>query len=146
MNEQDSDAPNEPESEQEEAQSQAQPSGEQQELPAVAPVSDVSQEERTMAMLCHLLAIFIGFLGPLIIWLIKKDESPFVDDQGREALNFQLTVLIAMVIAAATMCIYIGMILAPAVAIANIVLCIIACIKANEGERYRYPWCIRFVK
>ena len=119
---------------------------EQQEAPAVPPVEEVSPEERTLAMLCHLLAVFTGFLGPLILWLVKKDESAFIDDQGKEALNFQLTVLIGMLIAGVTMCFYIGMILAPAVAIANIVLCIMACIKANEGERYRYPWCIRFVK
>src|ERR1700761_2896163 len=49
----------------------------------------------TMGMLCHLLGIPIGFLGPLIIWLVKKDTSPFVDDQGKEALNFQITRLIA---------------------------------------------------
>jgi len=119
---------------------------EPQEVPLSPAMEDLQPEERTMAMLCHLLAIFIGFLGPLIIWLIKKDESAFVDDQGKEALNFQLTVLIAMLIAGATMCIWIGMILAPAVGIADLVLCIMACTKANEGERYRYPWCIRFVK
>ena len=112
---------------------------EQREASAGSPVADVPQDERTLAMLCHLLAIFVGFLGPLIIWLIKKDGSAFIDDQGKEALNFQLTVLIAMVIAAVTMCIYIGIVLAPAVGIANIVLCIMACIKANEGEHYRYP-------
>ena len=146
MDEQNPDAPKESESEQEEAHGQAQPPYEQQEAFAAPPVDNVTQEERTLAMLCHLLAVFTGFLGPLIIWLIKKDDSPFIDDQGKEALNFQLTVLIAMLIAGVTMCFYIGMLLAPAVGIANIVLCIMACIKANEGERYRYPWCIRFVK
>jgi len=57
--------------------------------------AEIKQEDKTMAMLCHLLGILTAFLGPLIIWLVKKDQSPFVDDQGKEALNFQITLVIA---------------------------------------------------
>src|SRR5215213_6480869 len=66
------------------------------------------KDSKTMAMLAHLLTIFTGFLGPLIIWLMKKDQSPFVDDQGKEALNFQLTLLIGYVIGIATSCLFVG--------------------------------------
>ncbi|MGC9455365.1 MAG: DUF4870 domain-containing protein [Phycisphaerae bacterium] len=69
---------------------------------------EVPPEARTMGMLAHLLGIFTGFLGPLIIWLIKKDEQPFVDDQGKEALNWQLTLLIGYIISAALMFVCVG--------------------------------------
>jgi uncharacterized protein len=99
-----------------------------------------------MAMLSHLLAIFTGFLGPLIIWLIKKDQSPFVDDQGKEALNFQITMLIGFVIGGLTTCIFIGLFIVPALVVLNIVLCIMAAMKANNGIAYRYPFALRLIK
>jgi uncharacterized Tic20 family protein len=108
--------------------------------------SEISSDAKNMAMLCHLLAIFTGFLGPLIIWLIKKDDTPFVDDQGKEALNFQITVLIALLVSSLLMFICIGFFLMPAVAIANVVFCIIAAVKVSHGEAYRYPVNIRFIK
>ncbi len=89
---------------------------------------------------------FTWFLGPLIIWLIKKDEDPFVDDQGKEALNFQITVMIAMAISGALICIIIGPFLMMAVAVCNIVFCIIGALKANEGVAYRYPFTLRLIK
>lgn len=101
---------------------------------------------RTMGMLAHLLGIPLGFLGPLIIWLIKKDQSPFVDDQGKEALNFQLTVLIAAIIAGLTMCIAIGFVLLPLVAVADIIFCILGAVAANKGTAYRYPFNMRFIR
>ncbi len=103
-------------------------------------------DSRTMAMLAHLLAIFIGFLGPLIIWLVKKDQSPFVNDQGKEALNFQLTVLIAWFVAGLLACLVVGIFLFPLIWIGNLILCIIAAVKANRGEAYRYPFNIRFIR
>ncbi len=117
--------------------------------PAAAPASGqplAAPEERTMGMLCHLLAIFTGFIGPLIIWLIKKEESPFVADQGKESLNFQITFLIAYIACIVLMFVVIGIILLPIVVIADIVLVIIATIKANKGEWYRYPFAIRLIK
>ena len=105
-----------------------------------------SKEARTMAMLAHLLGIVTGFLGPLIIWLLKKDEDSFINDQGKEALNFQITIAIAMIVSGALMFICIGFFTALAVAVANLILCIMAGLKANEGISYRYPMTLRLIK
>jgi len=113
---------------------------------------NVSKDERTWGMLCHL-AAFSGFviplgnvLGPLVIWLIKKDEMPFVNDQGKESLNFQLTMMIALIISAILVVVLIGFALLAILAVFQIIVLIIATIKANEGVRYRYPYAIRFIK
>jgi uncharacterized Tic20 family protein len=103
------------------------------------------KDAKTMGMLAHLLGI-IGFIGPLIIWLIKK-ENPYVEDQAREALNFQLTILIGWLIAFAlsfVMCL--GVFLYPVLWVLQIVFSIIAALKANQGIVYRYPFNIRFIK
>lgn len=110
-----------------------------------------TQDDRTWGMLAHLSALvgFIGipsFIGPLVVWLIKKDTMPFVNDQGKESLNFQITIFIALVIAALTICIGIGLILLPAVGIVALVFIIIASIAANKGEAYRYPFTLRLIK
>lgn len=99
-----------------------------------------------MAMLCHLLGIFTGFIGPLIIWLIKKDQSPFVDDQGKEVLNFHITLVIGLIIGGVTACFYIGFFIIAALAICNIVFSIIGCLQASKGIAYRYPLRIQFLK
>ena len=103
------------------------------------------KDSKTMAMLAHLLGI-VGFLGPLIVWLIKKDQSPFIDDQGKEALNFQITVLIGYVIGGITAFFCIGTLIALAVFVCNIIFCIMAGMKANQGIAYRYPLNLRFIK
>jgi len=110
------------------------------------PIEPISKDARTWAMLCHLLAIFTGFIAPLVIWLIKKDEDPFIDSQGKESLNFQITVAIAMIISWLLCFACIGVVLVPAVAIVDIVFCILATIKVNSGQAYRYPVSIRFIK
>lgn len=109
------------------------------------------QEERTMAMLCHISAL-AGFIiplgsivGPLIFWLINKDKMPFVNEQGKESLNFQITVFIAAIISFALVFVLIGFLLAPAVLIYWIIFTIIATIKVNGGEHYRYPLTIRLI-
>lgn len=107
---------------------------------------EVSKDAKTWAMLCHLLAIFTGFLAPLIIWLIKKDEEPFVDEHGKEALNFQITVFIASFVSGILTMVCVGVFMLLAVAIANIIFCILATVKANKGQPYRYPVSIRFIK
>ena len=88
----------------------------------------VSSDDRTMAMLAHLLGILTAFIGPLVIWLINKDkpEKAFVNDQAKEALNFQITVTIAYIVASALSVILIGLLLIPVIMIANLVLCILA--------------------
>lgn len=104
-------------------------------------------------MLAHLSAFaglvvpFIGqVLGPLVIWLIKRETMPFVNDQGKEALNFQITITIAFAVAAVLVFAVIGLLLLPLIAIADIIMTIIAAVKANEGVAYRYPITLRFIK
>jgi len=113
--------------------------------------TEVSKDARMWGMLCHLLGLFTSFVGPLIIWMLKKAEDPFIDDQGKEALNFQITVGIAFIAVGivpvllrflACVMPFLGL----AVSVADIVFCIIATIKANGGEAYRYPVAIRFIK
>ncbi len=103
-----------------------------------------SSEEKGLAALAHVLGLFTGFLGPLILYLVKTQEG-LARDQAREALNFQITVLIAAAVSGLLMVILIGIPLMFAVAIGNLVLCIIAAVKASEGNMYRYPVAIRFV-
>lgn len=106
----------------------------------------ISQDSKNLGMLCHLLGLFTNFLGPLILWLIKKDEDAFVDDQGKEALNFQITVAIASFVSGLLIAACIGPVLLAGIWVCNIVFCIMACMAANKGENYRYPWCLRLVK
>jgi hypothetical protein len=113
-------------------------------LPYAGPAP--TADDRTMGMLAHLLGIFTGFVGPLIIWMVKREQSPFVDDQGREALNFQLTMLIGWLIAGASTAVCIGFLLMPAVLVVAIIFGVIGAMAANKGEAYRYPINIRFIK
>ncbi|MBQ23795.1 DUF4870 domain-containing protein [Alcanivorax sp.] len=110
------------------------------------------QEERSLGLACHLLA-FVGMvfpfgniLGPLVIWLVKKDDSAFVDDQGKEALNFNITISIAGFVAFLLTFVVIGAILLPIIGIFWLVMTIVAAVKANGGEYYRYPLTIRLIK
>jgi uncharacterized Tic20 family protein len=123
-----------------------------------------SAEERQWAMFAHLSAILGAlltgafghgwgcFLGPLIIWLVKKDTMPFVDDQGKEALNFNITVAIALLalVLISVMTLGVGLIIAIPlwiiIGVGWLVFTIIAAIKANEGVRYRYPFTLRLIK
>jgi uncharacterized Tic20 family protein len=107
---------------------------------------EVSKDARMWGMLCHLLGLFTCFVGPLIIWMLKKEEDPFIDNQGKEALNFQITVAIAWVVSAVLTFVCIGAFLGAAVGIVDLIFCIIATVKANGGEAYRYPVSIRFIK
>ena len=105
-----------------------------------------TNDERSMGMLCHLLAIFFGFLAPLIIYLVKKDESKYVGEHAKESLNFQITMMIAYIICFFLMFILIGIFLMVILHLFRLVVCIIATIKANEGKMYRYPFSLRLVK
>jgi len=109
--------------------------------------------DRTWDLLCHLLALtgLIGvplgnILGPLVIWLIKKDQLPSVDAHGKESLNFQISMTIYAIVAAISIFAIIGFVLLPAVIITDLILVIIAAVKASNGEFYRYPLTIRFLK
>lgn len=99
-----------------------------------------------LSALIGLIVPFGNVLGPLVIWLVQKDKMAFVDDQGKEALNFQITVFGAAVISAFLMLILIGFLLIFVVGLGALVLTIIAAIKANEGVAYRYPLTIRLIK
>ena len=115
------------------------------------PLEQMSKNERTWGMLCHLLALagllvpFGNVIGPLVIWLIKKDEFAFVNEQGKESLNFQITMAIGFLICIPLALIVIGVILGLALGIFDLVMVIIATIKANEGQHYQYPFRIRFL-
>ena len=118
--------------------------------PAAAPPG---KDERMWAMFCHLASLaglvgipFGNVIGPLVVWLIKKNEMPAVDRQGKESLNFQITLAICIVICIPLMFIFIGILLLPAVGIYGLIMVIIASIKTNKGEDYRYPISIRFIK
>ena len=117
-----------------------------------SPVPTLSYEVRQAAMLCHF-AAFLGFVfpfgsvvGPLILWQIKREKDAFIDDQGKEALNFQITVSIAWLVCLALAFAVIGFFLMTALMIATVVMTIIGGIKANKGIAYRYPLTLRLVK
>ena len=119
--------------------------------PTASSASGISADERQWAMFAHLSAL-VGFiipfgnlLGPLIIWLMKKETMPFVDQQGKEALNFQITVTIAMMISAILIIVVIGFVLMFVIGLAALILTIMAGIKANEGVAYRYPFTLRLI-
>lgn len=111
-----------------------------------------NQEARNWAMIAHLSSL-VGFiipfgsiLGPLIVWLVKKEEMPFVDEQGKEALNFQISLTIYGIISAILTLVLIGIIMIIGLVIFWLVFAIIAGIKAGQGESYRYPLTIRLIK
>lgn len=112
-------------------------------MPPVPPAS----EEKTMAILAHILSIVpgIGIIAPLVIYLVKKNESSFVAFHARESLNFQITVILMYIVSAILMIILVGVLLIWVVGIVNIVLVIIATIRASEGRFYRYPLSLRLV-
>ena len=108
-------------------------------------VNAPSQDDRNLAMIAHLLGIISSFLGALIIWIIKKDESPFVAQEAKEALNFQITLFITHVIAGALIFVVIGLLLVPLVWVVNIVFSIMGAMSASKGQGYRYPFAIRLI-
>lgn len=107
----------------------------------VTPTSD----EKTLAILSHILCIVAWFLAPLVIYMVKKD-SVFVTAHARESLNFQLTMLIAWIVCFILMFVIIGVFLMFLLGIANLVLIIVATIRASENKLYKYPFSIKFVK
>jgi uncharacterized Tic20 family protein len=111
---------------------------------------EMNKDARMWGKLAHLSALIVltgipPILGPLVVWLIKKNEFPFVDDQGKEALNFQITMFIAILISGVLVCVGIGIFLLFIAPVVDAIFVIIAAIRANNGERYRYPFNIRLV-
>lgn len=109
------------------------------------PVGVSNSNDNGIAVLAHLGGLLFGFLVPLIIYLIKKDESPYLRHHSSEALNFQITVFIAWIVSFVLMLVVIGFFTLIAVLIGSWVLAIIAAIAANNGEWYRYPLTIRMI-
>ena len=105
-----------------------------------------TNDDYNAAMLAHLLALFTGFLGPLIIYLTKKDESTFVKDNARNALNFQISLFIYYIISFVLAFILIGFVLLAAIGILHLVCCIIGAVSARDGKVYKYPMTIDFIK
>jgi uncharacterized Tic20 family protein len=126
--------------------------------------AEITKEERNWAMSAHLCGllwilggtglIFVPFgglvlftlLGPLIIWRTKGQSMPFVADQAKESLNFQITVLLLGLVFAVLAMVLIGFFLLWILGVANLVLVIIAAIQTSDGKPYRYPFCLRLVK
>ncbi|HUS85609.1 MAG TPA: DUF4870 domain-containing protein [Bacteroidales bacterium] len=112
----------------------------------------LSESERNWAMFCHLSTFasviipFGGIIGPLICWSSKRHESSFVDMNGKEALNFQLSILLYLFVCIPLIFIVIGIVLMIALFILELVCVIIASIKAARGEDYRYPLSIPFIQ
>lgn len=119
--------------------------------PLELPTTEVSKDDKNLAVLCHLLTFcgyvipFGNIVGPLIIFLIKKDQSPFIREHAVEALNFQISLTLYAIISAVLVIIVVGFLLLAAVAIVGVVFTIIAAISASEGKTYRYPLTIRLV-
>ena len=115
--------------------------------------SSSSSNVRTWNVLCHATAL-AGFfvpwaghiLGPLIVWLAKRNDSPEIDQHGKESLNFQISMLIYNIIAGILCLLLIGFVILAILHILNLVLVIIASIQASEGKFYRYPLAIRLIK
>ncbi len=126
--------------------------------PSTTPAS--AKSDRLWPVLCHassLLGFFLPLcghiIGPLVVWLLKRDESAEVNEHGKESLNFQISMFIyASVLGVVTfilMFVLVGFLLLPLFAVlflADVILVIIASLKANEGELYRYPFTIRLIK
>ena len=112
-----------------------------EEAPLLAPTND----EKTMALLSHILTLVpgVGFFAPLVIYLIKKDESAFVAAHAKESLNFQITLYIVIIGLFITI---IGIFLVWIVAILALILVIVATIRANDGKLYKYPFALRLIK
>lgn len=104
-----------------------------------------SNDDRNIATVTHLGGTVFSFIPGLLVWALKKDDSPYIANQAKEALNFQITVLIAQFIAGILVMILVGFIFIGIIWLLNIVFCILAAISTSKGETYRYPFCLRLI-
>ncbi len=115
-------------------------------------INYINSEEQTFSMLCHLSALsgiiipFGHIIGPLVFWLIKKDQFMEVDRQGKEALNFQISMTIWMIISGILVIIVIGLFALIALGVLDLVITIVAAVKSNNGERFKYPLSLEILK
>jgi uncharacterized Tic20 family protein len=108
-------------------------------------ITTPSADDKNIAVITHITGIFFSIFPGLIVWLLKKDESPYISEQAREALNFQISLLIAYFISCVLMFILIGFLLIGLVWLANIIFSIIAAVAVSKGENYRYPFSLRLI-
>jgi uncharacterized Tic20 family protein len=108
-------------------------------------MADISSDDKNIVVLTHLGGILFSFLPGLIVWLLKKDDSPYIAENAREALNFQITVVIGYFICWILIILLIGVALLPLLWIANIIFCIMAAVATSKGESYRYPLALRLI-
>lgn len=104
-----------------------------------------SANDKNIAVLTHLAGIFFSFIPALIVWLLKKDDSAFIGEQSREALNFQITMVIGYMVAGVLSWILIGLLFFPILWLANLVFCLLAAINVSKGENYQYPFALRLI-
>lgn len=113
--------------------------------PAVQPAAPATSDERTLGIVMHIFGLIgLPIIGPLVVWLMKKDQSPYINAQGRELLNFQITYFIYAVASMLLMFVLIGFLLIFVVGIASLVFTVIGIVKASDGEVYRFPAIFRF--
>ena len=104
-----------------------------------------SNDDKNIATVTHLGGTVFSFIPALLVWILKKDDSAYIGAQAKEALNFQITILIATFVAGILIWLLVGFILLPLIWLLNIVFCIIAAISTSKGETYRYPFCLRLI-
>lgn len=104
-----------------------------------------SNDEKNIATITHLGGILFSFIPSLIVFLLKKDDSDYIRVQSREALNFQITLLLAQFVAYVLIFVLVGFLLLGLIWLFNIVICIIAAISSSKGEDYRYPFTLRLI-
>lgn len=108
-------------------------------------IIEPNSDDKNIATITHLGGIVFSFIPALIVWLLKKDENEYITEQSKEALNFQITILLAQFIAGILVWLLIGIVLIPIIWLFNVVLCIIAAISTSKGEAYRYPFTLRLI-
>jgi uncharacterized Tic20 family protein len=108
-------------------------------------MADISSDDKNIVVLTHLGGILFSFLPGLIVWLLKKDDSAYIGENAREALNFQITLMIAYFISWILAFILIGFVLIGVLWLANIIFSIMAAVAASKGESYRYPFALRLI-
>jgi uncharacterized Tic20 family protein len=108
-------------------------------------MADISSDDKNIVVLTHLGGILFSFLPGLIVWLLKKDDNPYIAENAREALNFQITLMIAYFISWILAFILVGFVLIGVLWLANIILSIMAAVATSKGESYRYPFALRLI-
>lgn len=106
---------------------------------------DVNANDKNIAVLAHIGGIFFSFIPSLIVWLLKKEDSAYLGGQAREALNFQITMIIGYMAAGVLAWVLIGFLLYPILWLINLVLCIMAAMAVSKGESYQYPFALRLI-